>query len=761
MSLKARRESNEDGPSDLSENSKLLAHFTKCGECVCSGYERTGVRKSFTRADAETLLGTSMQTACGQCGHSLRLHMSHVKKLHIEERNRRLQVIQDILHLQDELQSDDLPEKSREIMTNLCDDFRKVVVTGCSIEDVVGSVFGKPEFEPYSAYKIVICYVMYLNHKYKRTQTKTIQYSAHFLKILSEAHLPPPNEYHEKYPDTDKFLYSTMYAQWYIFCELPQQCPSLTPYSPVQIFGKKFILTIGPVISDILESLLGKINCPMAKGIIDFIQELSEYLRHTKSTFSAHANAIKYEHLPNLIVKMEKTVNANTGNIESDEYFSTYSNGADDEYFEASNSAEYDQEMVQESTEPSFTSRTRSSGVGQIQADLMERGIRRYEQELEERTKSEAETGEVRQSIAEQEGEQGIISFHVISNNLEADQPEEKLMWLIQLQRLFGVQLPKMPKEYVTRIVFDKNHKNLVVHKNGKGVIGGICFRPFKEQGFIEIVFCAITADEQVKGYGTLMMNHLKDFQVNTCRIFHLLTYADEFAIGYFKKQDFITDIALAPQKYKGYIKEYEGATLMGCFLHPKIIYTKYKTLFRNMRDLYKCVVEEKYPNIWRKFGGIEHLFQENERTILTNDMIPGLETLNIPETSDPIADSTNIFKQILIKLKQDKNSWPFEEPVDPDDVPQYYEHIQFPIDLGTMSEKLKNGYYIHEKLFIADLRRMFGNCYSFNGPESLYYMHGYKLNEFFNRLAKSYFPHYESPAPLPDVKPTYAPSKR
>lgn len=32
----------------------------------------------------------------------------------------------------------------------------------------------------------------------------------------------------------------------------------------------------------------------------------------------------------------------------------------------------------------------------------------------------------------------------------------------------------------------------------GKGIIGGICFRQFAEQGFIEIVFCAITADEQV-----------------------------------------------------------------------------------------------------------------------------------------------------------------------------------------------------------------------------------------------------------------------
>jgi histone acetyltransferase len=65
-------------------------------------------------------------------------------------------------------------------------------------------------------------------------------------------------------------------------------------------------------------------------------------------------------------------------------------------------------------------------------------------------------------------------------------------------------------------------------------------------------------------------MNHLKDYQTNRCRIYHLLTYADEYAIGYFKKQDFITDIALPLAKYKGYIKEYEGATLMGCQLHPK-----------------------------------------------------------------------------------------------------------------------------------------------------------------------------------------------
>jgi len=55
-----------------------------------------------------------------------------------------------------------------------------------------------------------------------------------------------------------------------------------------------------------------------------------------------------------------------------------------------------------------------------------------------------------------------------------------------------------MPREYVVRIVFDRSHKNLIIYKKDKGVIAGICYRLFQEQGFAEIVFCAVTADEQV-----------------------------------------------------------------------------------------------------------------------------------------------------------------------------------------------------------------------------------------------------------------------
>ena len=54
------------------------------------------------------------------------------------------------------------------------------------------------------------------------------------------------------------------------------------------------------------------------------------------------------------------------------------------------------------------------------------------------------------------------------------------------LKNIFSKQLPKMPKDYIVRLVFDRNHRSLALIKNNK-VIGGICFRTFWQQQFIEI----------------------------------------------------------------------------------------------------------------------------------------------------------------------------------------------------------------------------------------------------------------------------------
>ena len=71
------------------------------------------------------------------------------------------------------------------------------------------------------------------------------------------------------------------------------------------------------------------------------------------------------------------------------------------------------------------------------------------------------------------------------------------------------------------RLVFDRNHKSVAAIKQGR-VIGGITYacgsalaaaifcnilasyRPFKEQKFGEIAFCAVSTTEQVRGYVSL-----------------------------------------------------------------------------------------------------------------------------------------------------------------------------------------------------------------------------------------------------------------
>eukprot|EP00042_Codosiga_hollandica_P045907 m.473503 g.473503 ORF g.473503 m.473503 type:complete len:300 (+) comp57127_c0_seq1:437-1336(+) len=183
-----------------------------------------------------------------------------------------------------------------------------------------------------------------------------------------------------------------------------------------------------------------------------------------------------------------------------------------------------------------------------------------------------------RDSRARKECHLGILQLHIYTNGnvdrgagIPAPPSLQDLEYLTSIKNLFAGALPNMPKDYLTRLVFDASHKSLALLKDHK-VVGAICFRPFPGKSFLEIVFCAIASCEQVKGYGTFLMNQLKAYALaNDCS--HLLTYADNMAIGYFKKQGFSKDITLAKSDYQGFIKDYDGGTMMHCRLHTFIQY--------------------------------------------------------------------------------------------------------------------------------------------------------------------------------------------
>uniref|UniRef100_A0A0X3Q2L2 histone acetyltransferase n=1 Tax=Schistocephalus solidus TaxID=70667 RepID=A0A0X3Q2L2_SCHSO len=213
-----------------------------------------------------------------------------------------------------------------------------------------------------------------------------------------------------------------------------------------------------------------------------------------------------------------------------------------------------------------------------------------------------------RDAAARREESAGAIEFHVVNNSLSQKQEPQTYIWLLELLNVFAIQLPRMPKEYITRLVFDPKHRNLVLLKvsesGERNAIGGITFRMFPTQGFTEIVFCAVIFNEQVKGYGTQMMNHLKDYHTQH-DIYHFLTYADSFATGYFRKQGFSREIRLPRQAYHGYIKEYEGATLMGCELYPNIVYTEFSEVLNKQREIISRIIQRRRRALERVYPGI------------------------------------------------------------------------------------------------------------------------------------------------------------
>jgi histone acetyltransferase len=63
--------------------------------------------------------------------------------------------------------------------------------------------------------------------------------------------------------------------------------------------------------------------------------------------------------------------------------------------------------------------------------------------------------------------EKGLFDFVVIKNTGE-NTPEnlDNMKLLTDLKNIIAKQLPKMPKEYIVRLVFDKHHESMIIIKS-------------------------------------------------------------------------------------------------------------------------------------------------------------------------------------------------------------------------------------------------------------------------------------------------------
>lgn len=324
------------------------------------------------------------------------------------------------------------------------------------------------------------------------------------------------------------------------------------------------------------------------------------------------------------------------------------------------------------------------------------------------------------------------------------DGSDENMILLSGIKNLFQKQLPKMPREYIARLVFDVNHLSVAIVKPPFDVVGGITYRMFPQRGFAEIAFCAIASSEQVKGYGSHLMNHVKDYVKTTSPCMHFLTYADNYAIGYFKKQGFTKEVTLERSVWVGYIKDYEGGTIMHCSMLPSIRYLDSNKILAAQKLAIQAKIQEKskshivYPGL--------QIFKEKSGIRVDPLKVPGIRRSGWT----PEMDSASLrlkrpshyatLAHILNELQNHPSAWPFVQPVNKEEVPDYYDLIKEPMDLATMESKLEHDKYSSDtgiKDFSYDFNLIIKNCQTYNNESTTYYKNAVKLDKFFQAELK------------------------
>ena len=286
-------------------------------------------------------------------------------------------------------------------------------------------------------------------------------------------------------------------------------------------------------------------------------------------------------------------------------------------------------------------------------------------------------------------------------------------MLLVGLKEVISKQLPEMPKSYIMRALFDGNHQSLCVSKHGK-VVGGCTFRPLVKQNFVEVVFLAVNPNTMSKGLGSLIMSEVKTYSYTELKVEYLLTYADNTAIEFFKKQGFQRDVTLARSKWSGYIKDYTKATLMEYHIAPQ----RDAAITQQAQWIKACVTAV--------LTGYEVKEGLAKRTVFP------VKPKAIGVQADEHLQSR--MKRIVLVLKRFRYITPFLKPVNPEEAPRYTEIVKHPMSLEDVERKLDNGEYTAIGQFERDLKQIAINAQTYNDESSWYYKHAEKLMEMITK---------------------------
>lgn len=113
--------------------------------------------------------------------------------------------------------------------------------------------------------------------------------------------------------------------------------------------------------------------------------------------------------------------------------------------------------------------------------------------------------------------------------------------------------------------------------------------------------------------------------------------------------------------------------------------------------------------------------------------------SVNFANMKDLTAKDYDGLKKLIKQLQAHKSAWPFMEPVDPTEAPDYYKVIKEPMDLQRVEQKINDHLYMKLSDFIGDMTKIFDNCRYYNPKESPFYKCAETLEAYFVNKIKCF----------------------
>lgn len=435
-----------------------LAMYSQCQEtdCHCTGWKTPQENR---HKDVETNYVPKHTEECRNptCKHNLSSHILHLNDITDEKMNELLGAIVDVENLFMSMQRED-DEDTKKVYYFLFRLLRQCILK--RQEPLIRGPLGDPPFEKPSIAKAVINFVFYKYNHLGQSELQTMtEVAKTFLNCFNHWNFEPPSV--RNLNPEDGSTYKINYTRWLIFCHVPAFCSSLKHCETTLVFGRTMLKS---VYQFFCQQLLTKCKTekdrmpPEKRPLLIHLPKFLEALKHEVVNDDSPIWDPNFKSSVSMLIQRGKRLNETPGSS-----------------------------VKKLGGEPSTKRQKRDNENEDLSDENVMKAIRRIEDcSTINKTEVVFPVNAPRDEAAKAEENRREIEFHIVGNSLTRPVSKQSMLWLLGLHSVFDHQLPEMPREYISQLVFDPKHKTLALIKDDRP-IGGICFRTFQSQ-VIQIV---------------------------------------------------------------------------------------------------------------------------------------------------------------------------------------------------------------------------------------------------------------------------------